>query len=387
MRTLITGIRRLAKRARRVDTLQWAAVDSYADLLGAARPSIIWLAHPTALKPNDRLLFAELANEEVRAEHFREQPQPAGIGLGCLEDAVVSGASLVGSTTTLYRLGPAAPLYIDQYLGQDPLSNGPPVGSRRLQRRTSRNVSGLSVLLTHWNSGVYGHWLLEGMPKLLLLRRIAAHLPAFRIVLPRSLPDWVARWIELVLPEAALECYDERKEYLRCEKLLIPTVVMHPEHFFHPLLSSLLDELCRSTAAPASDRRRLFVTRVAASRYRKLANQSQIEEIAAQEGLTLFTPERLSIAEQVRAFTSADLVVGEFGSAMHGTLFSPSHTKVLCLNWINGMQSRIAQLKRQDVGYILPSDGVAVKYVPGAAPVDYHIDEQAFRRCLRQLAH
>lgn len=387
MRTLITGILRVAKRARSIDTLHWAAVDSYADLLSAARPSIIWLARPAALKPNDHLLFAELANEEVRAEHFREQPQPAGVGLGCLKDAVVSGASLVGSTTALYRLGPAAPLYVDQQLSQEPLSNGPPVGNRRLLRRRKRHVSGLSVLLTHWNSGVYGHWLLEGMPKLLLLRQTAAHLPTFRIVLPRALPDWVTRWIELVLPDVVIERYDERKEYLRCEKLLIPTVVMHPEHFFHPLLSSLLDELCRSTSPLASERRKLFVTRVAASRYRKLANQSQIEEIAAQEGLTLFAPERLSIAEQVRAFASADLVVGEFGSAMHGTLFSPSHTKVLCLNWINGMQSRIAQLKGQDVGYILPSDGVAVKYVPGAAPVDYPIDAQAFRRCLRQLAH
>ncbi len=387
MRTLISGILRVARRARRVDTLHWAAVDSFADLLGAARPSIVWLAQPAALERNDHLLFSELANEEVRAEHFREQPEPAGVGLGCLKDAVVSGASLVGSTTTLYRLGPAAPLYIDEQLSQDALSNGPPVGNRRLLRRTKRNISGLSVLLTHWNSGVYGHWLLEGMPKLLLLRQVAAHLPCFRIVLPRALPEWVTRWIELVLPDVVIERYDERKEYLRCETLLIPTAVMHPEHFFHPMLSSRIDELCQSLAAPEVERRKLYVTRVAPSRYRKLANQSQIEEIAAQEGLTLFTPEQLPIAEQIRAFASADLVVGEFGSAMHGTLFSPPRTRVLCLNWINGMQSRVAQLKRQDVGYILPSDGVAVKYVPAAAPVDYHIDAQAFRRCLRRLAH
>jgi hypothetical protein len=385
VRTLVSDLLRVAKRARRVDTLHWATVDSYADLLCAARPSILWLADAVALKPNSHLLFPELANDEVHAEHFREQPQPAGVGLACFKDAVVSGSSLVGSATKLYRLGPAAPLYVDQILSQDPLSNDLPVGNRRLLRRTKRDVSGLSVLLTHWNSAVYGHWLLESMPKLLLLHHAAAQLPTFSIVLPRGLPGWVTSWIELVLPGAKLEIYDERKEYLQCETLLIPTVAMHPEHFFHPMLSSLLEEVFPSASTLDADRRKLYVTRTAPSRYRKLANQSQIEEIATQEGLALFAPETLPIADQIRAFASADLIVGEFGSAMHGTLFSPSHAKVLCLNWINGMQSRIAQLKRQKVGYVLPSDGTAVKYVPGSAPVDYHIDAQTFRNCLRQL--
>ena len=384
-RTLVKGVLRLAKQARKVDALRWQSVASYADLLGEQQPSILWLYEPATMPPNSSLLFPDLANDEIHADHVRTPPRPTGAGLACLRDALVSGSSLVGTPSALYRLGPLAPLYVDEYLSRDPLSNDLPVGNRRLLRRTKRVVPGLSVLLTHWNSGVYGHWLLESMPKLLLLRAIAHRLPAFRIVLPRGLPDWVSSWIRFILPDSNLEIYNERAEYLQCDTLLMPTLLMHPEHFFHPALASLLDELCRSVSADTAGRRKLYVTRVELSRFRKLANQSEIEAIAVEEGLTLFTPETLSVAEQIQTFASADLIVGEFGSAMHSALFSPSNSKVFCLNWINGMQSRIAQLKTHAVGYLLPSDGTAVKYVAGTSQVGYHIDAQLFRSCVRKL--
>jgi O-antigen biosynthesis protein WbqL len=127
------------------------------------------------------------------------------------------------------------------------------------------------------------------------------------------------------------------------------------------------------------------VSRLAPSLYRQLSNQAEIECIAVSEGLELVKPETLPISEQIALFASADLLVGEFGSAMHNALFSRRGTRVFCLNWINGLQSRIAQLKQQRVGYLLPSDGVPVKYVEGASLKSYHIDPDQFRKCVRAL--
>jgi hypothetical protein len=376
------------RRARPDRIVGWWEVSSYSDLINERRPSILWLHEPAALPPAEPMLFDELANDEIRREHVRVQPAPSGVGIACLHDVLVSGRSLVGTPSEIYRLGPLAPLYVDEHLSGDALSNKRPVGTRTLTWRAKRAVPGVSVLLTHWNSVVYGHWLLENMPKLLLLRRIATELPAFRIILPR-LPEWVLSWIKLVLPDAETVVYNERREYLLCETLLMPTLVMHPGHFFHPELAVLLSELSVDDVRTRSIGARLYVSRLKPSHYRILANQAEIEAIAVREGLTLVKPETMSIADQIALFRSAELIVGEFGSAMHNALFSASGTRVLCLNWINGLQSRIAQLNRQQVGYLLSSEDAPVKapvkFVRGDKAVSYYIDPERFRSCLRAL--
>lgn len=375
----------LVRRVRRVEAVRWRSVASIEALLGAAQPSILWLHEPASLPPNRPLLFDELANEHLRAEHFRQQPHPTGVGIACLRNAIVSGSSLIGTSSKLFRLGPLAPLYVDEHLSEKPWRNELPVGSRKLSRRKARLVRGTSVVLTHWNSAVYGHWLLESLPKLLLLRRMLDRLPELRIVAPLSMPSWFTAWVQWVLPYTTLDIYDDRREYLKCESLLVPTLLMHPEHYFHPQLASLCDDLCANVSTGASRGRKLYVSRLAPSRFRCLSNQQEIESIAAAAGLTLVAPETLPLAKQVALFASADVIVGEFGSVMHNALFSAVGTKVLCLNWINAMQSRIAQLKGHDVGYLLPSNGVPITYVKNAPSSSYHIDPARFDACVRAL--
>jgi capsular polysaccharide biosynthesis protein len=368
------------RRKRKVVPLQWQRVGSSEELLASRWPSIMRLQADRNPPDNSELLFSELATQEIIEEHYRSRPQATGIGLGCLPNVLVSGQSLVGRSWLLYRLTPLTPLYVDDYL-----SNNLPVGDRKITRKQKALVPDVAVLVTHWNSGVYGHWLLEGMPKLLLLRELAHQLPPLRIVLPRSLGTWVSAWIEQILPGASIQIYDDRTTYLDCRRLLIPTLLSDPQHhLFHPELGRLL-ETAHPSVRPNTPRKRLYVSRVAPSLFRNLANQNEIESIATSEGLELVKPETLSIPEQINLFASAELIVGEFGSAMHNALFSPPGTTVLCLNWINGLQSRIAQLKRQRVGYLLPSNSAPVQYVEGAPAQTYHINPQRFRDCLKAL--
>lgn len=368
------------RRNRTIATPAWRTVTSYAELLHASLPSILWLHEPASLPPSTELLFPELANEEIREHHSGRQPQSSGIGIACLRNALVSGQSLVGTRSVLYLMAPITPLFVDEYLQE-----GGPVGDRRLSKKAKRFVPGTSILLTNWNSSTYGHWLLEGMPKLLLLRRIAHQLPPLRIVVPHSLPTWIAKWVELVLPNAAIERYDDVTEYLQCEALLMPTLLLSPEHFPHPELATLLEDVRQFSPVETRPCTRVFVSRVARNPFREMVNQAEIEQIALEEGLTLIRPETLSIPEQIAHFAQAKLIVGEFGSAMHNTLFSPPGARVFCLNWINPLQCYISQLKRQHVGYLLPSSGVPVTYVLGKARVGYHIDPRVFRSCLRTL--
>jgi|GEM_PF-2712299 len=367
------------------------------DLLKAGAPSIFWLHPYVEATPNSPLLFPELASKEILEQHQWSPVNTQGIGLAFLPNALVSGRSLVGDEKRLFELGPLVPTYVDNYLRR----GEPDVGDTSLAHKSKRFVPGVSILLTHWNSDVYGHWLLEGLPKLLLLRRLGHLLADFRIIAPFPLPplanrflsvlrgrppsnatSYVQRWVDIALPGAAIETYDPRSEYLHCEALVSPTTLFSsPTFHFHPELATLLDEL---PVTPARKELRLYITRKRASHYREMENVTEIEAIAAAHGLTVIAPETLPLSEQIRMFAGARLIVGEFGSAMHNALFSPRGSTVFCLNWINALQSRIAQLKEQRIGYLLPDNG-AVKHVLGAGKASYRIDPIVFRRCLAQL--
>lgn len=73
-----------------------------------------------------------------------------------------------------------------------------------------------------------------------------------------------------------------------------------------------------------------------------------------------FCPEILSFQEQIRLFAEAELVMGEFGSALHTAVFSPSSTAVVILanSLMNWTQSGISALRGQRVQYIRPDTEV-----------------------------
>jgi hypothetical protein len=386
-----------ARAAKRIGYEECAHLSG---LSKAGVPSIFWLYSYVETLPNSPLLFPELASKEILEQHRWSPVNTQGIGFGFLPDALVSGKSLVGDEKSLFELGPLVPTYVDNYLRR----GEPDVGDTSLANKSKRFLPGESILLTHWNCDVYGHWLLEGLPKLLLLRRLRHLFPRLRIIVPlapvplasrllshilrRGRPpsnatSYVQRWADIVLPGAVVETYDPSSEYLHCEALLSPTTLFSsPTFHFHPELAALLDEL---PGRPARKQLRLYITRKRASHYREMANAAEIEAIAAGHGLTVIAPETLPLIEQIRLFASAKLIVGEFGSAMHNALFSAPGTTVFCLNWINALQSRIAQLREQRIGYLLPDNGEAVKHVLGAGKTSYHIDPIVFRRCLAQL--
>jgi hypothetical protein len=55
---------------------------------------------------------------------------------------------------------------------------------------------------------------------------------------------------------------------------------------------------------------------------------------------------------------------------------------VLCLNYMDVCQSRLSQLRRYHVGYVLPSNGQPVKYQEGVGLREFHVDAAQFARAL-----
>jgi capsular polysaccharide biosynthesis protein len=90
-------------------------------------------------------------------------------------------------------------------------------------------------------------------------------------------------------------------------------------------------------------------------------NRQAIEKIAADRGYALVRPETLSMVDQINMFSRAESIVGEYGSALHGSLFAPSKTVVCALRATahhpGFLQSGLCQAMGQKIGYVFGAAG------------------------------
>jgi capsular polysaccharide biosynthesis protein len=129
--------------------------------------------------------------------------------------------------------------------------------------------------------------------------------------------------------------------------------------------------------------RRVFVSRARASQSRSLLNRERIEEMATAAGLELVYPEALSLLEQVNLFGETRMIVGEYGSALHGSLFSSPGTVVCALRGSLShpgfIQSGFGKALAQPTGYVF---GEAAEQ---GADGRFAVAEQSFAEALAVL--
>jgi len=242
-----------------------------------------------------------------------------------------------------------------------------------------------AFVIAHFNF-VWGHWLTEIYPKLFLIKALAKIGVSAPILLPKTAPGYVADIIGQTLPGQEIVFYDPVLESVRVRRALLPHM-LNRQYVFHDFLLAGLDG--EALAAPRwGEPGKLFVSRrnlKDTGSYRRMLNHDEIEDIAETIGLQPISPEQLSWSDQISAFANASVVVGEFGSGLHNTLFSPAQTKVMGLNWIVDVQSRIANFKQHDIGYLLAPDGVPRTHTLAEGVQDYTIDPEAFRFRVQQV--
>lgn len=370
----------MTKPQRAIRELSFSWVETLDQLLDSKVPAIFRTHAPHPPHRNLPLLPGSDFNIEIQEKH-REPADVPHVGLAVIPRALVTGPSIVGTDTDVWQMREIVPGYVNNRLPTGDL------GRIAFPRDgNALHISGFSVLLTHFN-GVYGHWLLEGMPRLLLLKTLAPILPDFQIVVPEDTPRFIELWINMILPEIRIVKYNPRNEFARCERLLLPTMLCSRNYFYHMQLSRMIDEICLNGSADTHKRNKVYVSRHNPSPFRILTNRLEIERIAAENGFRIVIPEYFPIAEQISVFQNAGVIAGEFGSAMHNTIFSPPGSVVICLNWLNKLQGRIAHLRHQHVGYIFPASGEPTKIAQGqTSQQSYSIDPTRFARFLRQSA-
>jgi capsular polysaccharide biosynthesis protein len=181
--------------------------------------------------------------------------------------------------------------------------------------------------------------------------------------------------------------YNSRTDIVHARTLIRPTS-MHDWRIFSPCFVDAVHwfrEKIEREQGPlrrADKAKRLFVRRSGGS-IRQLVNRDELIEIARAFGFEIIHPETLPLIDQWRHFASADVVVGEYGSALHSSVFSAPGTTICCLRGpiasAGYMQSAIGEAFSQPTGYVF---GEAA---PGIDDGSYAIDGKLFADCLDRI--
>jgi hypothetical protein len=194
------------------------------------------------------------------------------------------------------------------------------------------------VPLVPFYDNYYYPWLVEYLPKLRLLERYEAETGREPIVLvPEDPPSFVLETLELLGYDGRYAEWDGAE--CRVDRLLVTdhrlaTSWAGPRYGFSLSVEDCrwIREAVRSsvTLSPgqASGGKRLYVSRQATDRGRRVANYDEIEPVLDSYGFESYVFESLSFAEQVRLVSDAEVLLSPHGAGLANMLFAEDPTVV-----------------------------------------------------------
>ncbi|WBO24511.1 glycosyltransferase family 61 protein [Sphingomonas abietis] len=221
-----------------------------------------------------------------------------------------------------------------------------------------RDIEGDVILLSGFPYGLYGHWMVDFMPRLQMLRMTNRKFAELRFLLPADLPAFAHEWLLLAgIKPAQLILYDQADELCRCERALMPTNLRAGGRALPSMAEAaawMTQIACTNDISPT---RLLYVSRENWGNItRKLENYRAIENVMAEYGFEIVFPEKLSVSGQADLLASAKCVAGDYGSGLHNTIFSRPGTSVIALRGIDlhpgFLQSGLCEIRRQPLSYV-----------------------------------
>lgn len=186
------------------------------------------------------------------------------------------------------------------------------------------------LLKQRWDAN-YGHWLIEGLPRLALIEErfnladlgfiVSGHHGAMQEVYEASLALFGIRRDQIV---------EVGMEPIAVDRLIYPTPMTRHAWHIAPRCLTLLEQLAARIRADPGGRNRLYVTRNRVAR-RRLLNEDEILPIVRRHGFTVVEPQTLSLYRQISLFRNAELVVGNYGAALTNIAFASGRPTLFAL--------------------------------------------------------
>lgn len=246
----------------------------------------------------------------------------------------------------------------------------------------TRHVPGPLAVIEGPGHETWGHWLTDFLPRLAVLAECGWDIAALRFVVPPDLAPFATELFRLCgIGSERLIVNRHWREVLTTDLLVMPTS-LRVEDRLSPFFAEATRFWQRRWAIrmniPAARfPARIFLSRAGATGTRVMLNRSEIEHEAKRRGLAVLRPETLSLPEQAALFRGARLIVGEYGSALHNSVFAGPGTLVCGLRGTarhpGFYQSGIATALDQQAGYVLgATPGQDVEQRFKIAPAAFH---------------
>ncbi len=283
--------------------------------------------------PDGVTLFPDLSD----AIYHSPAPLLAGI-----VDALIFGYRTVASAGLIYNDQIAvsdAKLSesIDTLSKTDELSNED-TGLRRIEstrhfwldgdHRGTRTIEGPVISLCSTEPSNYGSFVFRVLPKLVTLKDHDCP-PWSVLVYARS--ESALRLLELAGVARHRIIQHEPRMTTRVSKIVVPSL-RNPDSYLD-LQSRLFYDQLRDTHGVAPAGRRIYISRHRHGQRtaggRVMRNEADLIERLKSIGFDIIEPETLTAEDQIRAFSSASLVVGPSGSGMFNCVFCHPGTAVI----------------------------------------------------------
>lgn len=231
------------------------------------------------------------------------------------------------------------------------------VGDRKYRPREEyKKIADLknAALIMRRGDTVYGHWLLEILPRLHLALQHSSK--DMKYILSKEIPEYQIDIIQQLGVDRERLIFLGRDEAVFCSRLLVPSVPHTNRQWLHPFANQVFDHLVQMNRNRTVGSDRIFVTR--RSRHgdpRPLVNLTEIEAVATNNGFIVVDPGVIDWRTQASLFSQARVVMGLSGSGLHNTAFSRSNCHVLVLQpnqSFNFLQTSIAAIRGHRVSYL-----------------------------------
>jgi capsular polysaccharide biosynthesis protein len=220
---------------------------------------------------------------------------------------------------------------------------------RRLPYIRRRLRGDLYSLLSLW-SATYYHWFHDTLPRLLYAQPKLP--PGTRYLINEHPRGYQLDSLKAFgIGEADLEIQSSRIDTL-VERLWFATPLGHASFSSADALSNVANRLkchCGAvTCRPAE--RRVYISRAKAGR-RQVTNEKQVVPVMRQHGFDVLCCEDLSLADQVRTFAQAQVVLGPHGAGLTNILYTRPGTRVGEFHGVESNSCFLVMSKQLGLGY------------------------------------
>lgn len=175
----------------------------------------------------------------------------------------------------------------------------------------------------------YSHWVFRNLLKLAVLDDEGI-LDAAPWLLNRDLCAHQREYLEMFGVGPERRVLVERGAVVRCERLVVPALLAWPRVIAHGV-RWIRRRLSRHLVPPEAAEGLIYVSRRDA-RFRHVVNEDELYARLRPLGFRMIVPGRLSVAEQIREFSGAKLIVGVHGAALSNIVFAPDHAAIVEIN-------------------------------------------------------